>query len=75
MLAMLTAPYGCEWGLATYVWAGVASLLVMLGMPFFMRRAFARHSRMPVALGFAMIALFTWLVGWFMAFSSSACRF
>jgi hypothetical protein len=75
LMAMITAPYGCEWGLAAYLWSGVGAVLVVLSMPYFMRRAFVRHSRMPAALGFAMLALFTWLVGWFVAFANSACRF
>lgn len=75
VLAMVTAPYGCEWGLATYTWAGAGGLMIVLAMPYFNRRAFARHTRMPAALGFAMVALFTWLVGWFVAFANSACRF
>ena len=75
LMAMIAAPYGCEWGLAAYTGVGVACLTVMLSMPFFMRRAFVRHNRMPVALGFAMTGLMTWLVGWFVAFANSACRF
>lgn len=75
LMAMVAAPYGCEWGLVTYSWVGAAGLVVMLSLPFFMRRAFVRHNRMPVALGFAMVGLMTWLVGWFVAFANSACRF
>lgn len=75
LMAMIAAPYACEWGLVAYTWVGVAGLMVMLSVPFFMRRAFVRHNRMPVALGFAMAGLMTWLVGWFVAFANSACGF
>ena len=74
-LALVAAPYGCEWGLAAYAWVGVFALLVLLSMPYLLRRAFQRHSRMPASLGFAMLFLFIWLLGWFVGFANSACRF
>lgn len=74
-LAMVVAPYGCEWGLVTYVSVGVFAVLLLLAMPYTLRRAFQRHTRTPAALGFSMIFLFVWLVGWFVGFANSACSF
>jgi hypothetical protein len=72
-LAMVAAPFGCEWGLATYAWVGVLGLLGLMVMPYFLRRTFKRHVRMPSALGFAALFVFTWLTGWFVGFANSGC--
>lgn len=71
--AVLMASRGCEWTLPLYVTAGVVVMLTMLSLPYALRRGFARNNRTPTALGFVMIGLFFWLVGWMVAFSDQSC--
>lgn len=73
MLAVMLSRQSCDWSLSAYVVSGVIILGSMLMLPYLLRRAFARHSRTPMALVFAMIGLVTWLIGLGVSFSSSGC--
>lgn len=73
MLAVTLSRQSCDWSLSAYVVSGVIIVGSMLMVPYLLRRAFARHSRTPMALVFAMIGLVTWLVGLGVTFSTSSC--
>ncbi len=73
LAALVLAAGGCDWGLATYALVGVIGLSVLLAIPYFARRAFHRMNRLPASLGFALLGLMVWLVGWFVVFARSNC--
>ena len=73
VLAMILARQSCDWSLSAYVVSGLMILGTILMVPYLMRRAFARHSRTPTALLFAMLGLVTWLIGLGINFSSTGC--
>jgi hypothetical protein len=71
--AVLISSRGCDWTLPLYVTAGIVVTVTLLTLPYAMRRGFARNNRTPTALGFGMVGLFFWLVGWMVAFSDQSC--
>ncbi len=73
VVAMFAPQFSCDWGLVTYIVAGVAVMFVLASMPFFLRRAFSRSNRTPAALGFAMLGLLGWLLGLLVGFSNTNC--
>ena len=73
VFAMFAPQFSCQWGLAMYIAAGVAVMVALGSMPFFLRRAFSRSNRTPASLGFAMLGLLGWLLGLLIGFSSTNC--
>lgn len=73
LLAVMLARQSCDWSLSAYVLAGMIVIGTMFVMPFVLRRAFHRHSRMPMALAFTMLGLVCWLVGLGVSFGGSGC--
>ena len=73
MLAVTLSRQSCDWSLSAYIISGVIILGSRLMLPYLLRRAFARHSRTPMALVFAMAGLVTWLVGLGVSFTGSGC--
>lgn len=69
LAALVVASGGCDWGPTAYTLIGVISMLLVMAIPYFARRAFKRVNRLPAALGFALLALISWLMGWLIAFS------
>lgn len=73
LVALIVAAGGCDWGVTAYVSSGVIALMVFLSIPYFARRAFKRMNRLPAALGFGLLGLIAWLLGWLIAFSRLNC--
>lgn len=73
-MSSLVLSGGCgDWGMAAYGAVGLVCAAVLMAVPYVARRAFHRGDRLPIALGFLMLGVVTWLLGWFIVFWRSGC--
>ena len=73
-LAFLAAPRSCEGGLTLYFWAGVASVIVLIALPFIKSLGASVPSRVGYAVGFAAFGVAVWIAGLFLANVRIMCR-
>jgi len=72
--AFVAAPQSCEWGLAAYFWAGVATLVILPVVPAALLTDRSVPKRALLGLGLAAIVLAVWVAGLFMANVRIMCR-
>ena len=73
-LAFVAAPYSCEGGLTAYFWSGVACMVAMFTLPFWLDRAASIERRIVWAFSLAGVVLLTWIGGLFAANVRIMCR-
>jgi len=72
--AFVAAPQSCEWGLAAYFWAGVATLVMLPVAPALLLTDRSVPRRALLGLGLAAIVLIVWVAGLFIANVRVVCR-
>lgn len=73
-VAFWVAPQACSGGVELYVQAGVASLVVLLALPFVVRSGASVPGRFGWALGFVFFGVAVWVIGLFAANVNILCR-
>jgi len=72
--AFIAAPHSCEWGLKAYVWAGLATLLALVLLPWLFDAAATPGRRALFGLGLFAVGLLVWAGGLFAANFRLLCR-
>jgi len=72
--AFVAAPRSCEWGLAAYFWAGVASFLILLALPIVLRADRSVLFRIGLGVAFAGLGVGVWIGGLVAANVLIMCR-
>ena len=73
-LAFLAAPRSCEGGLTLYFWAGVASLILLIALPFLTSIGNSLLIRLAWGLGLSVFGAAVWFAGLFLANVRIMCR-
>ena len=73
-IAFGAAPRSCEGGLTFYFWTGVASLLLLVALPFLAALGNSVAIRLVWGLGFGAFGACAWIAGLFMANVRIMCR-
>jgi hypothetical protein len=72
--AFVAAPKSCEWGLSAYTWTGLACVVGLGALPFFLRTEMTDWRRILTAAGLVVGTALVWLGGLFAANVRIMCR-
>ena len=73
-LAFAVAPKSCEGGNEIYFWSGVAAIVLLFALPFFVRMSPSLGKRFAWAFGFAFFGFGAWFGGLVAANIQILCR-
>lgn len=65
--AFVAAPHSCEWGIGAYAWAGAATVVALMALPFIAGRASSLTMGVCLSLGLGIAGCVVWLAGLFAA--------
>jgi hypothetical protein len=73
-LAFVIAPRSCDGGLEVYFWAGAATIVTLLAMPWILASTKSIARRASLALVWGLGGSLVWIVGFFAASVHFICR-